>query len=145
VLFDAIVTATGVPETFGGAVARRATNLPDNSVGSYFLDVFGRSRRQQVQERSEATSMSQALHLMNGDTINNRISHPNGTVARLIKSQMRPQEAIEEIYLATLCRWPTAKEKEAAMLYMGQAPTPKEGYEDLMWAILNSREFIFNH
>jgi len=145
VLFDAIVTATGVPETFGGAVARRATNLPDNSVGSYFLDVFGRSRRVQVQERSDATSMSQALHLMNGDTVNNRITHPNGRIARILKSQLSPQEAIEEIYLSTLCRWPTEKERKLALNFLANSPSVKEGYEDLMWAILNSREFIFNH
>lgn len=145
VLFDAIVTATGVPESFGGAVARRATNLPDNNTPSYFLDVFGRSRRLQVQERSEATSMSQALHLMNGDTIHNRIRHPEGRVATLLKSQLSPKEVIEEIFLSTLCRLPDAREMQLCLRYIEQSPTPKEGYEDLMWAILNSREFIFNH
>jgi hypothetical protein len=144
-LFDAIVTATGVPESFGGAVARRATNLPDNNTPSYFLDVFGRSRRLQVQERSEATSMAQALHLMNGDTINNRIKHPEGRIATLLKSQLSPKEVIEEIFLSTLCRFPDAREIQLSLTYIEQSPTPKEGYEDLMWAILNSREFIFNH
>jgi hypothetical protein len=145
VLFDAIVSATGVPESFGGAVARRATNLPDNNVGSYFLDVFGRSRRLQVQERSDQTSMSQALHLMNGGTINDRIAHPQGRVAKILKTQLSAEETLEEIYLSTLCRKPTAKEKEAAAVYMKGAASPREAYEDLMWAILNSREFIFNH
>lgn len=146
VLFDAIATATGVGETFGmGANSRRATNLPDNAVGSYFLDVFGRSRRLQVQERSDQTSMSQALHLMNGDTIHRRITDPKGRVAGLLKAQYRPQDGIEEIYLSTLCRWPTEKEKQTALKYIEEADSPKEGYEDLMWAILNSREFIFNH
>lgn len=146
VLFDAIVTATGVPETFGmGAQARRATNLPDNNVGSYFLDVFGRSRRLQVQERSDATSMSQALHLMNGGTINDRITSANGTIAKILKKFDKPEEAIEEIYLSTLSRLPSSKEKEASLLYVLDSKTKKEGYEDLMWAILNSREFVFNH
>ncbi len=146
VLFDAITTATAVGETFGmGANARRATNLPDNNVGSYFLDVFGRSRRLQVQERSDMTSMSQALHLMNGGTINDRITNPNGRVAQVLKKQYRTEDAIEEIYLAALSRWPTEREKKAGLLYIEQSPTSKEGYEDLMWALINSREFIFNH
>lgn len=146
VLFDAIVTATGVPETFGRAIAVRATNLPDNSVPSYFLDVFGRSRRVQVAERSDATSMSQALHLMNGGTINDRIANPKGLVmTNLVNSSLKPSDAIEEIYLACLSRWPTDKETKAALYYLQGSPTIREGYEDIMWAILNSREFIFNH
>ncbi len=146
VLLDAIVTATGVPETFGmGVQARRATNLPDNSVGSYFLDVFGRSRRLQVQERSDLTSMSQALHLMNGGTISDRITNPNGTVARILKSSLKADEALEELYLSTLSRKPSDKEKHVAIKYIEGCATQKEGFEDMMWAIVNSREFIFNH
>jgi hypothetical protein len=145
VLFDAVVTATGVPETFGGAVARRATNLPDNSTGNYFLDVFGRSRRLQVQERSDATSMSQALQLMNGSAINDRIANPKGKVSSILASQMKPAEMVEEVFLSTLSRWPNKKEQQAALYFLEHCPTPKEGLEDLMWAIINSREFIFNH
>jgi len=145
VLFDAITTATGIPETFGRANQMRATNLPDNSTPSYFLDVFGRSRRVQVSERSEQTSMSQALHLMNGDTINNRIANPEGLVAKSIKLDMKPADVVETIYISTLNRWPSENEKKAAMLYLQNTETLKEGYEDIMWAILNSREFIFNH
>lgn len=146
VLFDAIVTATGVPETFGmGAQARRATNLPDNNVGSYFLDVFGRSRRLQVQERSDQTSMSQALQLMNGPTINDRITSKDGTVARILGGSLKADEALEELYLSTLSRKPSANEKQVALKYLETAPTQKEGFEDLMWAIINSREFVFNH
>jgi hypothetical protein len=158
VLFDAISTATAVGDSFGKGLvpldprlasnetqARRATNLPDNSVPSYFLDVFGRSRRVQVAERSDATSMSQALHLMNGDTINNRITHPKGRVASLVNTSLKPDDAIEDIYIACLSRWPTEKEKKAAQYYLEKSPSIREGYEDLMWAILNSREFIFNH
>src|SRR5262249_40549590 len=111
----------------------------------YFLDVFGRSRRLNVGERSEMASMSQALHLMNGDTIHKRITSPTGTVARILKSQFKAPEAIDEIYLSTLSRNPNEKEKGMTLSYVEQPPTPKEGYEDLMWAILNSREFVFNH
>lgn len=89
--------------------------------------------------------MSQALHLMNGDTIHKRIRHPEGRVATLLKSQLSPKEVIEEIFLSTLCRLPDAREMQLCLQYIEQSSTPKEGYEDLMWAILNSREFIFNH
>ena len=63
----------------------------------------------------------------------------------MLKSELKPMEAVEEIYLSTLCRLPSAKEKKAAQFYFEQSTSPKEAYEDLMWAIINSREFIFNH
>jgi hypothetical protein len=66
-------------------------------------------------------------------------------VASLVNTSLKPDDAIEEIYIGCLSRWPTEKEKKAALYYLQNAPSIREGYEDLMWAILNSREFIFNH
>jgi hypothetical protein len=83
--------------------------------------------------------------LMNGDTIHKRITSPAGTVSRILNAQFRAPDAIDEIYLSTLSRMPTEKERSLALTYVDQSPAPKEGYEDLMWAILNSREFVFNH
>jgi hypothetical protein len=147
-LLDAICIATGVEEQFGGVrPGTRAINLPDNNVGSYFLDVFGRSRRLNVQERSQETSMSQALALMNGTSINGKITDPNGRIAQLIgRLGDRSEEAIvSELYLATLARYPNDKELKRALDYIHGSPSPRDGYEDLMWAMLNSREFLFNH
>src|SRR5581483_9380017 len=147
-LLDAICIATGVEEQFNGVrPGTRAINLPDNNVGSYFLDVFGRSRRLNVQERSQETSMSQALALMNGTSINGKITDPNGRIAQLIgRLGDRSEEAIvSELYLATLARYPNEKELKRALDYIHGSPSPRDGYEDLMWAMLNSREFLFNH
>jgi hypothetical protein len=147
-LLDAISIATGVDEQFGGvAPGTKAINLADNNVGSGFLDVFGRSRRIQVAERSQETSMSQALTLMNGPTINNKITSPQGRIAQLIArlGDRKETDIIKELYLATFARYPTESELKQALAYVAKTPTPKEGYEDLMWVMLNTREFLFNH
>src|SRR5262249_2456354 len=84
-ILDSISIATGVKEKFPGVPeATEAINLPDNNVGSQFLDVFGRSRRVLAQERSSETSISQALALMNSGTINGKITDPNGRIAQLV-------------------------------------------------------------
>jgi hypothetical protein len=147
-LLDTISIATGVNEQFPGLRdGTRAINLADNRVGSGFLDVFGRSSRLQVSERSQETSMSQALAMMNGPTLNNKISDPGGRIAKLLaRLGDRSDKAIlDEIYLAALARFPSDKERKQAQEYVTKSATPKEGYEDLMWVILNTKEFLFNH
>jgi hypothetical protein len=147
-LLDAISIATGIDEQFGGvAPGTKAINLADNNVGSGFLDVFGRSRRLQVAERSQETSMSQALTLMNSQTINNKITSPEGRIAQLIArlGDRKETDILKELYLATFARYPTDAEMKKALDYIAKSPTPKEGYEDLMWVMLNTREFLFNH
>ncbi len=148
-LLDAVVVATEVPENFPGV--RRGTsaiNLSDNTVGSYFLDVFGRSRRLQVAEPSQETSMSQALALMNGPTLNTKITDSNGFLARRVLARLgdrTPKALLDDLYLNSLARFPTDAERRQADAYLKAAPSPKEGYEDLMWVLLNSKEFLFNH
>ena len=147
-LLDSICIATDIYEPFPGLPYKtRAINLADNRVQSGFLDVFGRSSRLQVYERSQETSMSQALAMMNGPTLNNKISDPNGRIAKLIaRLGDRSDKAIlDEMYLSSLARFPTDKERKEAAAYIAKAPTPKEGYEDLMWVMLNTKEFLFNH
>jgi hypothetical protein len=147
-LLDAIVVATGVEEPYPGQpLGKKAINLADNSVPSYFLDVFGRSRRLQVAEPSQQTSMSQALAMMNGPTINNKITDANGRVAQLVArlGDRTPKAILTEIYLATLARYPTEAEIKQTEAYLKTIPTAKEGYEDLMWSLLNTKEFLFNH
>ncbi|MBC7527944.1 MAG: DUF1549 domain-containing protein [Chthonomonadaceae bacterium] len=148
-LLDAVVVATEVPENFPGVrVGTTAINLSDNTVGSYFLDVFGRSRRLQVAEPSQETSMSQALALMNGPTLNNKIADTNGFLTRRILNRLgdrTPKALLDDLYLNSLARFPTETERKQATDYLKAAPSPKEGYEDLMWVLLNSKEFLFNH
>jgi len=145
-LLDGICRVTEVPEKFPGFhLGTRATQLPDPKVPSYFLDVFDRATRETVCERKQTTSVMQIMHLVSGDTINQKIRAENGLIERLIKSGKSGREVIEELYLRTLSRFPQKEEAQLAQQGISQAPSPREGYEDLLWALLNSKEFLFNH
>jgi hypothetical protein len=87
----------------------------------------------------------QIMHFVSGDTINQKIRAENSLIERLIKSGKSGREIIEELYLRTLSRFPKTEEAQLARQGVSQAPSPREGYEDLLWALLNSKEFLFNH
>lgn len=149
-LLDAISDATGVPENFNvpnfGRLTR-ATELPDSRVPSYFLDVFGRPKRVTVCEceRSEDATIAQALHMLSG-TIHQKLSHPNGRIARLLRENSTDEQMIEEMYLATLSRFPRAEEVQAIKQDLAQSKLSKrEALEDWFWALMDSKGFLFNH
>jgi len=145
-LLDGICRVTEAPEKFPGFhLGTRAAQLPDPKVPSYFLDVFDRATRETVCERKQTTSVMQIMHLVSGDTINQKIRAENSLIERLIKSGESGGEIIEELYLRTLSRFPKQEEARLAQQGINQAPSPREGYEDLLWALLNSKEFLFNH
>ena len=114
---------------------------------SYLLDTFGRPARQVVCEceRTTQPNIAQAMHLMNGDFLNKKIALPTGRVEGLVKSKAKRVEAIEELYLATVSRPPSKEEYAKADDWVRSAATPREGLQDLLWTLLNSREFLFNH
>jgi hypothetical protein len=147
VLMDAIGRATDVRAKFGPY--ETAVSIPDNRVGdgSGFLELFGRSRRENACEceRSEETNVGMVLNLLTGPTVNDRLTNPNGRVARAVAANLPPKQVVEEFYLAALSRRPNAKEEAAALKLMAGAPNLKEGAEDLMWSLLNMKEFMFNH
>jgi hypothetical protein len=145
VLLDCISSATGVPERIGPYA--RAVAAPDNRIRNDFLDIFGRARRDVACEceRPEETNVSMVLNLMNGGTINSKITHPSGRVAQVVGANKSAKEIIEEFYLAALSRPPAPKEQAAAEKLLASAPNLKEGAEDLMWGLLNTKEFLFNH
>jgi hypothetical protein len=147
-LADAIDFATGTREKYPGLpVGTRAIQLPDPAVRSPFLDVFGRPPRQQTCEceRTSQPNIAQALNLLNGDALNRKIAAPTGRVERLLRARTPLPDAVRELYLATLSRPPAAAEAKTAQAMVKAAPTTKEGVQDLLWALLNSREFLFNH
>lgn len=147
-LLDAINAATGTTEKFPNLPAgMRAVQLPDPNVQNYFLDTFGRPPRQITCEceRSAEPNMAQALHLMNSDFVQNKVASGSGRVAKLLAAKKSDEEIVEELYLVTLCRLPKPEESTRAQLGILQAPNRKEGCEDLLWALLNSREFMFKH
>lgn len=126
-LLDAICAATGKPEKFGGLPAGyRAIQLPDTKVSNYFLDVFGRPPRQITCdcERAQEPNMAQALHLINGAGINQKISANDGTVAALINAKKSDKEIIEELYLTCFGRFPSESETEAALNTIDEAVNP---------------------
>ncbi len=147
-LFDAVNSVTQTQDKFTGLpLGTRAIQLPDPAVNSYFLDTFGRAARQIncECERSSEPNMSQALHLMNSDFIQGKLTNGNGRAQRLLKENKTNREIIEEFYFVTFSRPPLDDELEIADEIITKAPSRKEGVEDLLWALINSREFIFNH
>lgn len=147
-LLDAVNFATGTIDKFPNLPAgMRAVQLPDPNVQNYFLDTFGRPPRVITCEceRSAEPNMAQALHLMNSDFVQNKIAAKNGRIAKLLEAKKSDPEIVEELYLSTFSRPPTSAESTRAVEIINQAPNKKEGCEDLLWALLNSREFLFKH
>ncbi|HMP04320.1 MAG TPA: DUF1549 and DUF1553 domain-containing protein [Gemmatales bacterium] len=147
-LADALDDVTETREKYPGLpLGTRAIQLPDSGVRSYLLDVFGRPARQITCEceRTAAPNIGQALHLINGDIINGKIARAGGRIDRLTKAKTPLPDVIAELYLATLSRPPTEAEAEAAAALVTAAPNPRVGLEDLVWALVNSREFLFVH
>lgn len=147
-LADAIDFATGTREKYQGLpLGVRAIQLPDPRVRSYLMDVFGRPARQIVCEceRTTQPNIAQALHLLNGEFLNKKISDPKGRIEEAFRLKKPLPAIVEELYLVTLSRLPTEVERIRALEWIAQAPTPKEGAQDLLWVLLNSKEFLFNH
>jgi hypothetical protein len=116
-------------------------------VDSYFLQSFGKPRRDLSCEceRVSLPDMSQALHLMNGDLVERKVRDPGGRAGRVLKENLKDAEAVREFYLATVSRRPDSGEAERASKFIAGAGSRKEGMEDLLWSLLNSSEFLFNH
>ena len=150
VLLDAISQATGVPEKFNGwPEGYRATQIWDNLMSSYFLESFGRPQRITVCscERSTQPSISQALHLMNSGEINKKISSYRGRARQLSDSpELSPDQIIDELFLVVLSRKPNDEEKRVVLQAFGLPDkTRRTATEDVLWALLNTKEFIYVH
>jgi Protein of unknown function (DUF1553)/Protein of unknown function (DUF1549)/Bacterial Ig-like domain (group 2) len=147
-LADAIAFATDTVEKYPGLpLGTRAIQLPDSGVKSFLLDTFGRPARQITCEceRTTQPNIAQALHLLNGEFLNKKLSDPKGRIETLLKGKRDMPAIVEELYLVTQSRVPRAEEIERAQHWIGMAPTPREGVQDFLWSLLNSREFMFNH
>jgi len=148
VLLDAICQSTGVPEHFDGYPAGvRAQQLPDPSVPSYFLTAFGRPNRITACacERDNDVSMPQLLNLVSGGSLREKIHAPDGRLNELLRAKTQADRIIDQLYFTTLSRPPTVKERSLVMSYLTQGDRPEEVFADLFWALLNSKNFTFNH
>ncbi len=162
VLLDAYSQVTGVPTEFQidlrnrnqglgekYPVGFRALQLPDTHIFSYFLKSFGRPDREKTCEceRTSEPSMAQALHIANGDTVNKKLAAKENMISKQLSGGWSPEKLIEEAYLSSLSRLPSAAEK-GKMLATLQAATEADrrtAVEDMYWALLSSKEFLFNH
>ena len=149
VLLDAVSQVTGVPEVYRGhPYGSRAIQLWDNKLPIEFLDVFGKPSRLSVCECDRPTegSVTQMLHLMNSIGVHTRLTSEVGAVAAMEKSGKPPRALVEELYLTTYNRPPRPKELAAAEAHFARPDTTRrQALEDLLWALMNSAEFLFNH
>lgn len=146
-LADALDFATGTREKYPGLpLGTRAIQLPDSEVKSYLMDTFGRPARQVLCEceRTTRPNIAQAMHLLNGDFLNKKIADKAGRVEKLLTAKTPVPRAVEELFLVTWSRPPTPAEQARAEGWVAAAPTPREGLQDLLWVLVNSREFLFN-
>lgn len=159
VLLDAINQVTETETTFEGLPkGTRAVQLPDNSynASTYFLTVFGRPEMSSSCEceRSSDASLAQSLHLLNSKDIQAKLTADQGRAARLARDGTRTEaEKLQELYLAVLSRPPTTEELGQAQQYLDRKPpsadkaqeTKRQAYEDILWALVSTKEFLFNH
>jgi hypothetical protein len=148
VLLDAIAQVTGVPTDFGGLPrGTRAIELPDESVGSSFLDTFGRPKRDTPCECERVTdaSLSQSLMLLNSGEVQSKLAASGGRAEALVHDPRPDLEKISELFWAAFARAPSSGETERALAHLAAHPDKKkEAYEDILWALINAKEFQFN-
>ena len=149
VLTDAIADATGVPTKYDGyPLGLRAIQLPDPQVGSYFLTLFGRSDRVTACacERKGEVTLPQLLHLHNGDDMQRQITAGDGRLAEFLKDRT-DREATDALFAATMQRRATDAEFATVTAQLAAAPPDQRAavFADVFWALLNAKEFAFNH
>jgi hypothetical protein len=162
VLLDSIDTLTGTTTEFPDLPAgTRAVSLPDNSYNrsSSFLRVFGRPEGESVCEceRVQSSSLTQSLHLINAPEIKGKLANAAGRAESLAKDPRPHDQKIRELYLTAFSREPRPEELQTAVEYLAEQRSDAEGkpldpakataenYQDLIWALMNTKEFLFNH
>jgi len=147
-LLDAICDYTGVPEKFAGLPAgTRAIQLPDGEVNHPFLKTFGQPARELACEceRESDGNLAQALQLINGPTVNEKVKNADNRVGKLLAAKKSDTEILSELYMIGLARQPDAEESKVALAHVAKGTDKRKAWEDVMWAILNTREFLFRH
>ncbi len=149
VLLDAVSDVTGLRDSFSGLPPNsRAVQTWNHKLDSDFLDAFGRPNASQECpcERERKPSVVQALHLMNSNSLQSKLTSSEGRIQKLVKSELPEPKLVNEIYLATYNRLPSSAELQTALrFYATPGATRQTASEDLAWALINSAEFVFNH
>jgi hypothetical protein len=147
-LMDAICSVTLVPEKFPGLpLGIRAAQLPDGEVNNTFLKTFGQPARELACEceREGDSNLTQALQLINGPTINDKIRNPGNRLSKLLARKLDDVEILKSLYLASLSRPPAEGEMKAGLEHIAKGKDKRKAWEDVQWALLNSKEFLFRH
>jgi hypothetical protein len=147
VLLDCINQVTATQNRFPGLPrGGRAVQIPDGATSGYFLTTFGRASRETVCscEVKVDPNLSQALHLLNGTTIEGKIKE-GGEIRALLKAGKNREEILDELYLRTLARPPTEPEKNKLVGFFNDPKNDEQVLNDMFWALLNAKEFVFNH
>jgi hypothetical protein len=147
-LLDAICDFTAVPEKFAGLpVGTRAIQLPDGEVNHPFLKTFGQPARELACEceRESDGNLAQALQLINGPTVNEKVRNANNRLGTLLAAKAADEAILADLYFASLARAPLDDEKAIALAHVAKGADKRKAWEDVLWAILNTREFLFRH
>lgn len=146
-LYDAINQVTEARSRFTGIPeGTTAVQLPDNGFNNYFLKVFGKPEAESACEceRSVEVNLSQSLHLLNSSDVQGRIRTSSGRVATMLKNkELQDADRIEELYLAAFSRRPTTTEIDFLLDAIADYENPQTAWEDVVWAVINAKEFQF--
>jgi hypothetical protein len=148
VLLDAISQVAGYPETFPRAPRwLRAAQLPGAAIGASFLKTFGKPDRLLTCEceRSESTTLAQAFQMISGETVRRKLEARDNRIGQSLAAGVSDSELMSEIYLAALCRQPAEAERAALLAHLKKAPARRKAWEDILWALLSSKEFLLRH
>ncbi|MCA9162681.1 MAG: DUF1549 domain-containing protein [Planctomycetales bacterium] len=147
-LYDAVNQVAGTYVNFNGMPrGTRAIQLPDNGFNDYFLTVFGKPEAESACEceRSSEANLAQSLHLLNSTDIQGKLASGEGRAAVLARDAERTDaQKVEELYYWAYARPPRASELEVVLPYIEKKSNKQQAYEDLMWAMFNTKEFLFN-
>jgi hypothetical protein len=146
VLLDCISQVTETKDKYRGLPSgARAVEVADGRTSNYFLTTFGRATRETICSREEVgPTLSQALHLINGTTVEDKIAQ-GGVIKRLIDAKKTPKEIVTELYLRSFGRFPTDNEINRLEPHWGVSEQQPDVFHDVFWALLNAKEFMFNH
>lgn len=148
VLLDAINQVTATTENFAGQpLGTRAIALPDPTIASHFLNTFGRPLRNNPCDcaRGANLDLSQALHLANSSAVHEKVTSATGRLSLALKGGQSDDQILDDLYLTALGRLPTAEERQAVREALAEGASREETWQDILWALINCSEFVFNH
>jgi hypothetical protein len=149
VLLDSLDLVTASTTGFNGLPAgTRAVQLPDNGANTYFLTVFGRPEGASACEceRSQEANLAQSLHLLNSAEVQSKLSNGQGRAAKLAQDMAQtPEQKVRSLYMWVFSRPPVADEAAVALAHINRVENKQQAYEDILWALVNTKEFLFNH